>query len=356
MIAIESVTADNAWRQAGRFLQGKVDIQSGRDQPTRELLHVILSIADPRQRVVFARPFNPALAIAEVIWILAGGNSSEFILFWNPRLRRYLDADPHVFHGAYGHRLGSHPCLPSSADRAMRIAVAEEQPDQLRLASDALRRDPDSRQVVLQIWDPALDLPNPKPRSADVPCNLLSHLMIREGRLEWLQVMRSNDFIWGTPCNFVQFTCLQEIMAGWLGVDVGNYVQLSDSLHVYQRHWSELDALMLDQDCDLPINYADLRIEGYEKWQQVFGYVADSAVRLAREVSPDEALMIVDQANALPTGYAEWIALLAAESLRRNGHCDVATNLVVRAGEYWAESWRRWHVRTRSTVESVPRP
>src|SRR4051794_7394366 len=139
LIAIEARTADDAWRQAGILLQNKTEVQPGRDQPTRELLHVAFSIADPRQRAVFARPFNPALAIAAGIWILAGGNASEFIMFWNPRLRHYLDADPRVFHGAYGSRLGSGPRLPNNAELALRVANGRESLDQLRLAYEALQ-------------------------------------------------------------------------------------------------------------------------------------------------------------------------------------------------------------------------
>src|SRR3712207_1347251 len=92
--------------------------------------------------------------------------------------------------------------------------------DQLRGADAALRHDRTSRQVVLQIWDAGQDMPDPGPRSRDIPCTIASHLLVRNDRLDWLQVMRSNDFVWGLPYNIVQFTTLQEIMAGWLGVEV----------------------------------------------------------------------------------------------------------------------------------------
>ena len=353
MIAIDAPTADSAWKQAARLLQRKVEIQTGRDQPTRELLHVAFSLADPRQRLVFARPFNPALAVAEVIWILSGSNSSRFLISWNSRMNQFVDDDACVFHGAYGHRLGSRPRLLGDTERALRISTNEGPPllDQLRAAYDALLHHPDSRQVVLQIWDPIRDLPNPTPRSADVPCNLISHLMIRGGRLEWLQVMRSNDLIWGTPYNFVQFTCLQEIMAGWLGVDVGSYMHVSDSLHVYQRHWNELDTLVLDQDVVIPTNRSDLRITGYDEWEEVWERVANIAVALAKGVSPDAAVEIVDGVNDLPAGYVEWIALLAAESLRRYGYNDEAATLIERAGGYWATSWQQWFARKHSEAK-----
>ena len=60
-------------------------------------------------------------------------------------------------------------------------------------------------------------------------------MKVRDGKLEWLQVIRSNDLFLGVPHNFVQFMCLQEVMAGWLGVDCGAYHQVSDSLHLYDH-------------------------------------------------------------------------------------------------------------------------
>jgi thymidylate synthase len=175
--------------------------------------------------------------------------------------------------------------------------------------------------------------------------------MIRDGRLEWLQVMRSNDLIWGTPINFVQFTYLQEIMAGWLGVNVGSYVHVSDSLHVYQRHWDELDRLDMRQDEAIPTNRTDLRIEGYKEWEDVWELVADVVLDLTKVVTPDLVSGVMNRSDDLPAGYREWIALLAAESLRRSNFDVEAGRIIDRAGEYWATSWRRWHRR-----KSLPQP
>jgi thymidylate synthase len=80
-------------------------------------------------------------------------------------------------------------------------------------------------------------------REEDIPCNLCSLLKVRRGRLEWVQVMRSNDLILGLPHNFVQFTMLQELMASWLGVRIGTYIHYSDSLHVYERQLGDLRAV-----------------------------------------------------------------------------------------------------------------
>src|SRR2546425_4779116 len=110
MISIKAPSSDDAWRQSFDLLRSLSRVQEGRGQPTKELLHVTFEISDPRQRVVFARPINPAFAVAEVIWILAGSNDVSFLKSWNPRIGNFSD-DGMTMHGAYGHRLGRRPLL-----------------------------------------------------------------------------------------------------------------------------------------------------------------------------------------------------------------------------------------------------
>ena len=73
--------------------------------------------------------------------------------------------------------------------------------DQLQRAYEALKANPDNRQTVMLYWDPRLDLPRETgaPQSRDIPCNICSMLKLRAGKLEWTQVMRSNDLYKGLP-------------------------------------------------------------------------------------------------------------------------------------------------------------
>ncbi len=342
MILFEGDTADQVWRHAVNELRVVAPIQEGRDQPTRELLHAAFTIRDPRQRVVFGRPINPAFALAEVLWILAGANSVEFLRFWNPRMKRFSD-DGERFYGAYGYRLGSQPPLDAHIQARLVRPMAETAPrvDQLRQAYEALHTTPTSRQVVLQIWDRDTDLPAPDPRSKDIPCNIVSHLLLRNNRLEWLQVMRSNDLIWGTPYNFIQWTSIQEILAGWLGVEVGTYTHISDSLHVYQRHWDDLAAIAADAP-SLPTNTASLALP-YAEWTRVWNALLTATLDLAAATTVAEVHAIVQRHADLPPGYVQWLMVLAAEALRRRGHPDEALALIAGADSYWQASWMHWY-------------
>src|SRR4029077_16487666 len=68
----------------------------------------------------------------------------------------------------------------------------------------------------------------------DIPCNDLLMFKIRDDLLDLTVCCRSNDAIWGAyGANAVQFSMIQEIVAGALGIAVGAYRQISDSFHVY---------------------------------------------------------------------------------------------------------------------------
>ena len=343
MIHIEGSSADAVWRQAVERLRTFGPLQESRDQKTREVLHVAFTITDPRQRLVFGRPIDPAFAIAELIWIMAGANDSAFLSFWNPRMARFIDRDQYLFHGAYGYRLGCQPKLSEDAAQQLRhdYGTDKSRLDQVKSAYEVLLHTPDSRQAILQIWDNRLDMPDPEARSKDIPCNVMSHLMIRQGKLEWLQVMRSNDLIWGTPYNFIQFTTLQEIIAGWLGVEVGTYNHISDSLHVYERHWRDLELFETDS-IEILTNYAHLNVLSYSEWEKLWAALVDSAILLTRYQKADDLLGVFSNLTHLPSAYVEWLALLTAEALRRRGHPTEAEKMIDYAGSFWSTSWRLW--------------
>ena len=343
MICIEGPSADFVWRQAIQELRTNGVFQESRDQATRELLHVAFTIKDPRQRLVYGRPINPAFAVAEVIGIMSGANDSNFLSFWNPRMMSFVDEDESKFHGAYGYRLGSQPELSNKLAQQLRreVNTDKDRLDQIKSAYEALCHIPHSRQIVLQIWDSKHDLPNPEPRSKDVPCNVMSHLMIRNGKLEWLQVMRSNDLMWGTPYNFIQFTTMQEIMAGWLGVEVGTYNHISASLHAYERHWYEVEAIET-RNLEIPVNRACLGIKSYTEWEKLWARLVDIAVQLTKFVEAGDLLALANDSADMPKAYFEWIALLTAEALRRRGYLSEAKKMISYAGAFWATSWWLW--------------
>jgi len=217
----KAVSADDVWRMVTADLIESPEHESTtRCGDALEFLQCALVILAPRARWVLSRKpaYNPAFGLVEFIWIFNGKNDSDVLQFWNPKLSHFTGSSKYL-HGAYGYRL----------KKGFGI-------DQIQRAYLALKSNPSSRQVVLQIWDPRCDLPDSlgEPVSPDIPCNISSLLEIRGGRLYWTQVMRSNDVMRGLPYNIIQFTMLHEFFASWLGCEMGDYVHISNSIHMYK--------------------------------------------------------------------------------------------------------------------------
>lgn len=181
------------------------------------------------------RKLSPSYAAAEVVWYLAGGNTLDIIVSYAPSYARFAEPDGHVW-GAYGRRIFS---LPLPQGRSPMGCVLNE-----------LNKSYNSRQAVLPIFQPA-DLwalsfrPN-KPR--DIPCTLSLQFLMRDGFLHMITTMRSNDLWLGLPYDIFAFTCLQNIVAGEMGVKPGDYIHNVGSLHLYEKDRSKaVEAIAVHQ-------------------------------------------------------------------------------------------------------------
>lgn len=323
----EADSASEAWQNVATALAAEdgFSLQTSRKGATREILHAAISVSDPRQRWAVSRTpvMNIAFALAEVIWIMAGRNDSAFLNYYNSELPKYCGTGS-TYHGAYGHRLRKRFHL-----------------DQIARAFEALRTNPDTRQVVLQIWDSAVDLPGAdgKPASEDVPCNIVAMLKVRNQRLEWTQIMRSNDIFRGLPYNFVQFTTIQEIIAGWLGVSVGTYNHISDSLHAYD---SDLAKFKSTQTAVAENNPDSLALSKNE-FDLVFAELEKGASSVTdQNVSADSLANMVANCR-LPEAYRNILCVLSAEGVRRRKQEEHLDRIMTRCtNPVFAQLYSRW--------------
>lgn len=316
---------------AGELAGPRAHRQEGRRLPTREILHVAFSIANPIERWTQSRrpAINPAFALAEVVWILNGHSDAGFPNYWNSQLAKFA-GECNTYHGAYGRRLRGH------------FGV-----DQLRRAALALRANPNGRQIVLQIWDPRVDLPNEdgSPMDSDIPCNVTSLLKVRDGKLDWVQVMRSNDLFLGLPYNLIQFTTLQEVLAGWIGVQVGEYHHISDSLHIYEDHLPHVRAALDSGRVETPANSASVSL-GMEASINALQTLDVAARELTRTSLDRTRLWALIKDLRVPGDFANWFLILAAEAARRRGWLDVQNQVAsLCSNPVLTSAWSAWTVR-----------
>ena len=324
-------SADNVWMQLAKEFQrpGVARIQSSQNGKTKEILHVAISISDPKQRWVMSRQpaLNPAFALAEVVWIMNGRRDLAFLKFWNKRYRDFVGPGPEL-HGAYGYRLRHHLGL-----------------DQLKRAYQVLDHDSDTRQVVLQMWDSRIDMPKPDgtPVNKDVPCNVISMLKVRDAKLEWSQIIRSNDLFLGLPHNLVQFTSIQEIIAGWLNIECGTYNQISDSMHIYEDDKGNIRKSLRSSQAILNTDSLALpRKESELVWKEL----EFRAERMRTKELKENGLTALSRWNTAPQAYQNILAVLTAEAARRHKWIDMADEIMATvctnpAFKYLWTEWRR---------------
>ena len=190
-----------------------------RGQMTRELTPVSVVIDNPRQNVIAcaARRLNYGFMNAELMWILGGGDAVDDIAWYNGTWRIFSD-DGVTLNGAYGRRI-------------RRFPGPTKEVDQLAEAVAQLKADPLSRQATVVLFHPELDYRVTK----DKPCTNLMRFKIRDNRLQMITFMRSNDVMLGYPYDVFNFTSLQAVVASRLGVELGTYTHIVDSLHIYER-------------------------------------------------------------------------------------------------------------------------
>lgn len=216
MIVLSEQSVNELYGKACSAVCGDGLRVSPRGLPTVEVLGAHMCLRQPRRRYLDVPPvrvINPAFAVAEAMWILSGSDD-PWIFRYNRSLRRY--ADNGKLQGAYGPRM-----------RCWRGTI-----DQLDRVRTLLARDPESRQAVIQLFDPGRDGRGHR----DVPCTLNYRFYVRQGRLDMHTTMRSQDLWLGFPYDLFTATMLQELLAGWLGVELGAYHHHVDSLHLYVQH------------------------------------------------------------------------------------------------------------------------
>lgn len=321
---IDGKTANEVWRKAANMLLAQETALSGRTGDVLELLHAFISIENPRQKWVYDRipPISISFALAEVVWIMNGEERSKVINYWNPRLVDFA-GDGDTYYGAYGKRIRSHFGF-----------------DQLEKAYYALQNTPESRQVVIQIYDVKKDFPmdNGQPRSKDIPCNICSLLKVRDGKLEWSQIMRSNDILLGLPYNFVQFTSLQEILAGWLELEAGAYIHYSDSLHLYCR---DLDKIGIGQEPELET--LDSLSVGKNESERIFREIYDRMTALTNRSISDKEIFSLAQLKSEYIAYNNIMLIIAAYVAKKLHHNDLVDELVCKCeNEAYVAMWNRW--------------
>ncbi len=144
--------------------------------------------------------------------------------------------------------------------------------DQIAWVTEEIRRNPDSRRLVVSAWNPA-DID----RMALAPCHCLFQFFVAEGRLSCQLYQRSADVFLGVPFNIASYALLTHMMAHVTGLQPGEFVHSFGDTHLYLNHLEQTRLQLSREPRTLPtlrlnpavrrledFRFEDVAVEGYD--------------------------------------------------------------------------------------------
>ena len=150
-----------------------------------------------------------------------------------------------------------------------------EKIDQIQNAIDMIKRDPDSRRIIVSGWNVAeLQRLIKDKNHAPPPCHMLFHFYAAEGNLDLQLYQRSADVALGVPFNIASYSALLTMMAQECGLKPRYFIHTIGDAHIYLNHVEgikeqikrtphPLPALELAKKPFWELRFEDFKLNGY---------------------------------------------------------------------------------------------
>jgi thymidylate synthase len=157
--------------------------------------------------------------IYELLWFLAGDTNVKYlndhgVSIWNEWADEQGELGP-----VYGRQWRSWPAPDGRAIDQLAEVVAQ------------IRRNPDSRRLIVSAWNPA-DIA----KMALPPCHCLFQFYVARGRLSCQLYQRSADVFLGVPFNIASYALLTLAVAQVTGLKTGEFIHTFGDAHLYVNH------------------------------------------------------------------------------------------------------------------------
>src|SRR6185295_15133965 len=157
--------------------------------------------------------------IHELLWFLNGDTNVKYlndhgVTIWNEWADAQGELGP-----VYGQQWRSWPASDGSTI------------DQIANAVGAIRRNPDSRRLIVSAWNPA-DVD----KMALPPCHCLFQFYVAKGKLSCQLYQRSADVFLGVPFNIASYALLTHLVAQQTDLAAGDFIWTGGDCHLYLNH------------------------------------------------------------------------------------------------------------------------
>jgi thymidylate synthase len=208
--------------------------------------------------------------VYELLWFLRGDTNVRWlkehgVTIWDEWADAHGELGP-----VYGHQWRSWP-----ADDGGAI-------DQIDCVVKEIRRNPDSRRLIVTAWNPA-DIG----RMALPPCHCLFQFYVANGRLSCQLYQRSADIFLGVPFNIASYALLTAMVAQVTGFSPGEFVHTLGDAHLYLNHVDQARQQLSRPPLPLPhlrinpditdifgFRYEDISFEHYQAHPHIKAEVA----------------------------------------------------------------------------------
>jgi thymidylate synthase len=208
--------------------------------------------------------------VYELLWFLAGDTNVKYlndhgVTIWNEWADERGELGP-----VYGQQWRS---WPAPDGRSI---------DQIAEVVTAIRRNPDSRRLIVTAWNPA-DIG----KMALPPCHCLFQFYVADGRLSCQLYQRSADVFLGVPFNIASYALLTLAMAQVTGLKAGEFIHTFGDAHLYRNHLEQARLQLSRTPRKLPmmainpaatdlfaLRYEDFTLHGYDPHPHIKAEVA----------------------------------------------------------------------------------
>jgi thymidylate synthase len=178
--------------------------------------------------------------VVELLWFLRGETDTAYlkrhgVTIWDEWATAEQTAKFGRSEGDLGPVYG-HQWRNFGATQLPDGTYADDGKDQISWVVDEIRRNPNSRRLLISGWNPkeatAVALP---------PCHTLFQFHVADGALSCQLYQRSGDVFLGVPFNLASYALLTCMIAQVTGLRPGTFVHTFGDAHLYENHLAQAD-------------------------------------------------------------------------------------------------------------------